>query len=267
MVTRHASLLGLISIAMIALFVAADVHDESAGSQFAARYAGNGLAALYRIVFSIYFVYCLLAIARTCRRHAFATGDHARSLSLIGIGIGAGIGAVASMASTLQMAFTYLTGQPASLLAVISVVGVAAAGITAGIGVLVPIPLDTFLRWRRARLISDRLGPLWAELTAVMPEIVLPVPPGSNPIEHAEMVSTRRRIEIADALYRIHITEPVASDIRRSGNPPEALGRALRDSVAWHADRTGVLAAELLPAADDDLGQLMTLAGAYGAAR
>lgn len=267
-VVRHLILLGLISMALVVLFVAADVHTTSAGSQFASVYAGNGLAALYRIVFAIYFVYCLLAIARTCWRHAFANGDHARSLSLIGIGIGAGIGAVASLASTLQMAFTYLTGQPASVLAVISVVGVAAAGVIAGVGVLVPIPLDLFLRWRKARRIGVHLEPLWAELTGVMPEVILPVPPGSNPIEHAEMVSTRRRIEIADALYRIHINEPVASDIRSSPNPPEALGRALRDSASWHAnDRSGVLAAELLPTADDDLSQLMTLAGAYGAAR
>ena len=268
-VLRHTALFVAVALAMTILFVAAGVHDESAGSRFSSVYAGDGGAVLYRIIFSSYFVYCLVAIARTCRRHAFTDGDRARSLSLIGIGVGAAVAAVASVASALQMAVTYVTGQPAPVLAAVNVVGVAAAGIIAGIGVLVPIPLDTALRWRKARRISHRLEPLWADLTDAMPEVVLAVPPGPNPIEHAEMVSTRRRIEIADALYRIHIDEPAASGIRRSPNPPEALGRTLRDSRAcWHTcDRTGVLAADLLPSADDDLGQLLAVAGGYGGLR
>lgn len=264
----HAVLFGTVVLGMVALFGAADVHDRSAGSVFAGAYADDGAAVLYRITFSAYFIYCLIAIARTCRRHAFTDGDRARTLSLIGIGVGACLAAIASLASALQMAVSYLTGQPAPVLAAINVVGVAAAGIIAGIGVLVPIPLDTVLRWRRARRISDHLEPLWVELTGAMPEVVLPVPPGHNPVEHAEMVSTRRRIEIADALYRIHIAEAAATGIRRSGNPPEALGRVLRDTTAWRThDRAGVLAADLLPAADDDLGQLLAVAGAYGAGR
>ena len=267
-VVRQAVLFAAVALAMILLFIAAEVHDQSAGSRFTTVYASDGPAVLYRITFSTYFVYCLISVARTCRRYAFTDGDRARSLSLIGIGVGAGLAAVAAMASALQMAVSYLTGQPAPVLAAINVVGVAAAGIIAGIGVLVPIPLDTWLRWRKARRISDHLEPLWADLTGAMPEVVLPVPPGPNPVEHAELVSTRRRIEIADALYRIHIVEPAASDIRRSPNPPEALGLALRDGKVWHAnDCTGVPAAELLPSADDDLGQLLALAGAYGAAR
>jgi hypothetical protein len=265
-VIRHSILFGVVALAMTVMFTMADVHAGSAGSAFASAYAGDGAAALYRITFSAYFVYCLVTIARTCRRHAFTDGDRARTLSLIGIGVGAALAAIASVASALQMAISYLTGQPVAVLAAINVVGVAAAGIIAGIGVLVPIPLDTVLRWRRARRISDHLEPLWAELTGAMPEVVLPVPPGHNPVEHAEMVSTRRRIEIADALYRIHIAEPAATGIRRSGNPPEALGRVLRDVSAWRTgDRAGVLAADLLPAADDDLGQLLAVAGAYGA--
>lgn len=267
-VVRQSVLFALVTTLMSILFTIADVHERSAGSAFAGAYATDGAAALYRIVFSAYFVYCLLTVARTCRRHAFADGDRARSLSLIGIGIGAALAAVASLASAFQMAVSNRTGQPAPVLAAINVVAVATAGIVAGLGVLVPIPLDTVLRWRRARRISSQLETLWADLTDAMPEVVLPVPPGHNPIEHAEMVSTRRRIEIADALYRIQISEPAASDIRRSPNPPEALGRVLRDPTTWQArDRAGVLAAELLPSADDDLGQLLAVAGAYGADR
>lgn len=267
-VVRHSILFGAVALAMTVLFTIADVHDDSAGSAFASAYADDGAAVLYRLTFSSYFVYCLITIARTCRRHAFTDGDRARTLSLIGIGVGAGLAAIASLASALQMAISYLTGQPAPVLAAINLVGVAAAGIIAGVGVLVPIPLDTLLRWRKARRISDHLEPLWADLTHAMPEVVLPVPPGHNPVEHAEMVSTRRRIEIADALYLIHIAEPAASNIRRSPSPPEALGRALRDSTTWRADdRTGILAADLLPSTDDDLDQLLALAGAYGAAR
>lgn len=267
-VVRQSILFGLIALTMIGLFDLADVHDVSAGSRFASAYTGDGAAVLYRIVFSAYFVYCLVGIARTCRRHAFADGDRARTLSLIGIGVGAGLAAVASLASALQMTVSYLTGQPAPVLAAINVIGVATAGIIAGIGVLILLPLDTYLRWRNARRISNHLEPLWTDLTRAMPEIVLPVPPGPNPIEHAEMVSTRRRIEVADALFRIHLTEQAASDVRQSPNPSVALGRVLRDSSAWPADdQTGVLAADLLPSADDDLGQLLAVAGAYGGAR
>jgi len=267
-VVRHSILFVIVTLTMVSLFRAADIHDRSAGTSFASAYAGDDAAVLYRIVFSAYFVYCLVGIARTCRRHALAEGDKARSFSLIGIGVGAALAAVASLASAVQMVVSHLTGQPAPLLAAINVVGVATAGIIAGIGVLILLPLDTFLRWRGARRLSDHLEPLWTDLTRALPDVVLPVPPGSNPVEHAEMVSTRRRIEIADALYRIHLTEPAASRIRHSSNPPQALGRALRDPTAWQADdRAGVLAADLLPAADDDLGQLLAVAGAYGAGR
>jgi hypothetical protein len=268
-VIGHSILAGLVVTAMVTLFSVANVHDQSAGSAFASVYIGDGAATLYRLVFSAYFVYCLVSAARTCWRHAFAQGDQARSLSLIGIGIGAAIASVASLASTLQLAVSYLTGTPADVLGAINVIGVAAAGIVAGLGVLVPIPLDALLRWRNARRVSDQLELLWRDLTTVMPEVVLSVPSGPNPIEHAEMISTRRRIEIADALNRIHIDLHAARTIERSPNPPEALGRALREATTWRADpQHGVLAADLLSAAaDDDLGQLLTLAGAYGAGR
>ena len=180
-VVRQAVLFAAVALAMILLFIAAEVHDQSAGSRFTTVYASDGPAVLYRITFSTYFVYCLISVARTCRRYAFTDGDRARSLSLIGIGVGAGLAAVAAMASALQMAVSYLTGQPAPVLTAINVVGVASAGIIAGIGVLVPIPLDTWLRWRKARRISDHLEPLWADLTGAMPEVVLPVPPGPQP--------------------------------------------------------------------------------------
>ncbi len=268
-IVRHSIAYGLVMAVLLALFGAAGVDDQSAGARFASVYVDDGAAVLYRIAFSAYFVYCLATITRTCRRHAFADGDKARSLSLCGIGIGAALAAIASVASALQMALSYLTGRPAPVLATINVVGVGAAGIIAGIGVLVPIPLDTYLRWHKAHRISRDLEPLWRDLTTLMPDLVLSVPPGPNPLEHAEMISARRRIEIADALARIHLDPQTARDIQHSPSPPAALGRALRNAWAWKADEhNGIPAAELLPdAEDDDLGQLLSIAGAYGDTR
>ena len=68
-----------------------------------------------------------------------------------------------------------------------------------------------------------------------------------SPIARAELASTRRRIEIADALHRVRIVPEHAEAIRRCLDQSAALGRTLRNPSTWAVNGTrGVIAAELL---------------------
>ena len=94
------------------------------------------------------------------------------------------------------------------------------------------------------------------------------MPSVRSPLERVELTSTRRRIEIADALGRIRVDQRDAAVIQRSDDPPAALGQALRDTSRWApSGSTGVIAAELLHArsTEDELLQILIVAAAYGA--
>ena len=257
----------LISFALIVLFAVAPVHDRSS-TNFVADYSTNLHVLLYRAIFYIYLIVSLVSIARTCLRHGFTDGDRPRSLSLLGIGAGATSAAVASTAGGAQMLLLY-NGSGLQGLSQLNSVAIAVAGLLAGIGVLVPIPVDAFLRWRRARSTCHSLSPLWSGLTTAVPDVVLPVQPGPSPLVQVELASARRRIEIADALSRIRVNQSEAEAIKLSNNPPAALGRVLRDRSAWAASgSTGVVAADLLEvrSTEEELEQFLAVAGAYQAA-
>ena len=131
------------------------------------------------------------------------------------------------------MLLRYSTGSPLLFLGSVNIVSIALAGILAGIGILAPIPVDGLLRWRRARRTCGHLHGLWAALTRAVPDVVLPMPSVRSPLDRVELTSTRRRIEIADALGRIRVDERDAAVIQRSDDPPAALGQALRDASRW----------------------------------
>ena len=252
---------------MVALFAVAPVHERSA-TDFAAAYSTNLEVLLYRVVFYLYLVFGLFSIARTCLRHGFTGGDRPRTLSLLGIGAGATAAAIAATAGGVQMLLLY-NGSGLQLLRSLNTVAIVLAGLLAGIGVLLPIPVDAFLRWRRARTTCQSLGSLWSGLTNAVPDVVLPIEPGPSPLVQVELASARRRIEIADALSRIRVNQSEAEAIQRSNNPPAALGRVLRDPSAWATSGSaGVVAADLLEvrSPENELEQILAVAGAYEAA-
>jgi hypothetical protein len=164
------------------------------------------------------------------------------------------------------MLLRYLTGEEARVLVLANAGAIALAALFAGIGVLAPVPVEGFLRWRRARRTSEHLSPLWLGLIQAVPDVVLPVPATRSPVARAELASARQRIEIADALHRVRIKPERAAEIRYCSDPPTALGHTLRDRAAWAATGSGgVIAAELLTASrESDLQQIMTVAAAYG---
>ena len=265
-----------VCLTMTALFAAIPLADHSA-ENFAAEYAGNLAAVAYRSIFYAYLVYCLIGIAVLCRRNAITAAIHGRSgsdpesvataISLSAIGISAVTATVAAVAGLASMTVRY-TGHNPTWLGTINTVAVAGAAILAAAGVLSTNPVEAFLRWRRAHRTCTHLAELWAGLTSVVPDVVLPMPTTRSPVSQAELASTRRRIEIADALHRIRINGSDAAAIRRSSDPSAALGRTLRDPSTWAATGAGgVIAAELLHTEpDSELQQIWTVAAAYGRA-
>src|SRR6478752_7195689 len=278
---RAAMLQGIVCITvcltMTTLFAAIPLAGVTA-ENFAAEYAGDLAAVAYRGIFYSYLVYCLIGIAILCRRNALTAVVHSRSgsdpesvataISLSVIGISAVTATVAAVAGLASMTVLYSTGHDATWLGTINTVAVAAAAILAAAGVLATNPVEGFLRWRRARRTCAHLADLWAGLTSVVPDVVLPMPTTRSPVSQAELASTRRRIEIADALHRIRINGSAAAAIRRSSDPSAALGRTLRDPSTWAATGAGgVIAAELLHTEpDSELQQIWTVAAAYGSA-
>jgi hypothetical protein len=260
---------------MTAFFAAIPLAGHTA-ENFAVEYAGNLPALAYRGIFYGYLVYCLIGIAILCRRNALTAVVHSRlgsdpesvatAISLSVIGFSAVTATVAAAAGLASMTVHYSTEHDATWLGTINTVAVAAAAILAAAGVLATNPVEGFLRWRRAHRTCAHLADLWAGLTSVVPDVVLPVPATRSPVSQAELASTRRRIEIADALHRIRINGSDAAAIRHSSDPSAALGRTLRDPATWVvAGSGGVIAAELLHTEpDSELQQIWTVATAYG---
>ena len=191
----------------------------------------------------------------------------ATAVSLSLIGVSAVTATIAALAGLGSLIVRYRSGLEISWLANVNAAAVATAAILAAAGVLATAPVEALLRWRRARRTCAHLAGLWSGLTSVVPDVVLPVPVTRSPVSQAELVSTRRRIEIADALHRIRVNGNAAAAIRHSNNPSAALGRTLRDTSSWAVTGAGgVIAAELLRAepADSELQQIWTVAAAYG---
>ena len=113
------------------LFAAAPVHDRYSAN-FAVDFSASAAALLYRLVFYVYLVFCLVLIARTCLRHAFTSGDRSRTISLLGIGAGSADASIAAAASAIDMLVRYSTRADPSFLRSVNTGAIAMAGILAG---------------------------------------------------------------------------------------------------------------------------------------
>ena len=125
------------------LFTVAPVHDHSS-AQFGREYASSGAAMAYRLIFYAYLVVALAVIARTCLRTAFASGDRARSLSLMSIGIGAVTATAAAAAGAAQMLTTYAAGNAPWVLGELNRAFTVIAAATAAFGVVSPLTMDSY---------------------------------------------------------------------------------------------------------------------------
>jgi len=127
-------------------------------------------------------------------------------------------------------------GGPLLFLGSVNTVAIVLAGVLAGIGILASIPVDGLLRWRRARRTCGHLHGPWAALTRAVPDVVLPMPSVRSPLERVELTSTRRRIEIADALSRIRDAPPGRSPGGKTGE----LSAPRRPPLRWRDDTAGL---------------------------
>jgi hypothetical protein len=258
--------------ALIALFTAITFTTQTA-AVFTQEYGGNLAAVLYRAVFYSYLIYCLIGITVVCVRNLRSSSTSrsndpestATAVSLAAIAIGSVAAIITALSGLIVMIERYQTGEPAGFWAYISAIGVATAAVFIGFGIIAPIPVEAFLRWRQASRSCATLADLWAGLTDAVPDVVLPIPATRSPLSRAELASTRQRIEIADALHRIRIDRDHAAAIQQHTNPPTALGWTLRDQSTWTVTgRTGIVAAELLEVRpDSELQQLLAVAAGY----
>ena len=100
------------------------------------------------------------------------------------------------------------------------------------VGVLVAGAGHYVDRWRRARRVQRLLRPLWRDLTARCPAVVLPASTSSSPLRRAEMGAERARVEIRDALEMLCLpSQESRSRLAADGDSVAAVARVLRHDV------------------------------------
>jgi hypothetical protein len=261
-------------IAMLALFWYIPVDPQTptpVPTPFVVEFADNGFALGYRAVFELYLIYCLVALTALSLRNLARGGTDpastSTSISLAFIGAATAVGALAAAAGLTGLATHWLTGTDTAWLVAFNAVSVTLATALLGVGLLLPIPVERFMRWRQATRTCNHFDGLWSILSRAVPDVVMPVAASAaTPVVRAELRVVRRRLEIADALHRIRFAPSAAAVIRTSPNPARALGAALQDTAQWYPARgtSGPIAADLLSGAEqtgDD--QIWALAAAY----
>ncbi|UWZ34101.1 hypothetical protein Drose_22905 [Dactylosporangium roseum] len=199
-------LLAAASVAMIALFLA--VPRSPARWDFVAERAGTPLVTAYGLLAQLGLAVglaCALVIFRPSARRA-APGPLRVGLRLLTAGAVAGLLFMANRVLfqlTNAAGSTLLDGPVAvnvsrSLLATMLLLFVAGAAVPA---------LGGLLRWASHYRALHRLRPMWQELTATVPGVVLGDPPGRLAelvaVRSVELRLYRRIIEIRDAQWRL----------------------------------------------------------------
>jgi len=261
-------------MAMLVLFWCIPVDPQAptpVATPFVVEFAAEPAAVGYRAVFEVYLIYCLSALTalslRNLTRRSTDPATISTSVSLAFIGAATAVGSVAAAAGLAGLAAHWLTGADTAWLVAFNTVTVALASVLLGVGLVLPIPVERFVRWRQATRTCGHFDDLWSALSGAVPDVVMPVPASAaSPVVRAELRLVRRRIEIADALHRIRFAPSAAAVIRTSPDPARALGAALQDTAQWYPARgtSGPIAADLLSGAEqtgDD--QIWALAAAY----
>lgn len=273
----QAGALAVCLVAMTGLFLQVPINPDGPvppPTPFVVEFDVSAAALGYRAVFELYLIYCLIGLTalslRNLGRSRRGENDPASistSVSLAFIGAATALGAVAAAVGLVGLGAHWLTGTDTSWLVAVNTVTVALACTLLGIGLVLPVPVERFSRWRQATRTRRQLDALWATLSRAVPDVVMPLPAMvRSPVVRAELRLVRRRIEIADALHRIRFAPTAAAVIRTIPDPARAIAAALQDPANWWPARgaSGDLAAELLPTADqtgDD--QIWALAAAY----
>jgi hypothetical protein len=254
-----------VAVAMTSLFCLAPVHVIQV-ADFDNAYTGVLYAALYRMLFDAYIAWCLVDNARLCWRHAREPGDEGRSVSLATIGAACALGAIEAVLGPVTICLLYLgLNDPSSWLTRAGSAISALAAVALGVGILAPRPATWLLRLRRAQGSIHTLKPLWTDLSAAFPGVVLRPQISGSPLRNAELRLARHHIEIVDALSGLRISVAASRRIAGDDRPAWMLGQLLRRTRSnWLVGEDGVVAAELLPARQD-LAALEAVAAGYAA--
>ncbi len=253
-----------VSVVMVVSFALAPIHQGVIGD-LDAVYGQLGEIAVYRLAFDGYLTYVLVDNIRLCRRYVAIRGDLARSISLTLVGWGSAAGLAYSGSRVIYVLLDLTLNIHA---AVVRTVGSAAAGIgLSGLAVgMIAAPLvGGIRRWLRCCLGTRHLSPLWGDLTAAFPALVLPTPLPLSP-RRAELRYDRRLVEVSEGLWHARLDSGPTASLVGIEEVGEAAVELRRTRLTW-ATAVGPAADSLLPVPDNlqaERAMLVALADAYG---
>lgn len=257
----------LIAAGMIATFAAAPLHVLGGAADDLAV-ARLGEMQVYRVLFNGYLVYVLVENIRLYRRFANAPGDDGRSVNLRLVGWGSAAGLVYAGSRVLSVLSAALTGQPLTTLETVGSVAALVGATCVAAAVFSPRLVPWFQDRRAARRGIRRLGPLWADLTADYPAVVLGST-GALSFRGAEFAFDRRLVETSECLRLVHLPDAARSLVLAASKPTAALATQLHRERAGWTTADGPTPMELLPpprSRADEVATLLELADHYAAA-
>jgi hypothetical protein len=250
--------------AMVASFAAAPIHHAVTGD-LDQVYGHLPAVVAYRVVFNAQLAYVLVDNLRLCSRYVGLAGNRDRTVSLLITGYSSAVALVYPVSRVLYDLIE-LAGLDAPTL--LRTIGTATALLGVGgmaVGTLAPRVVPALRGWAEARRGTQRLRPLWSDLTAAFPQVRLstgfPVSP-----RRAELRYDRYLVEVDEGLALARVPAPYATAPRPTGLDSDAA--LLHGSRRAWTDPAGVPVRRLLPGRNDhreDNEQLLALADAYAA--
>jgi hypothetical protein len=255
----------VIALAMIVAFTAAPIH--AAETQLDDE-AGVWQMQVYLLLFNGYLTNVLVENIRLYRRFAAAPGDQGRSMNLRLVGWGSAIGLVYTASRLLSVFSIAVLGQPLPALEKIGSVAALIGAACVGFAVFFPPLVSWFQERRTAQQGIQRLGPLWTDLTATYPAVVLDT---SSAVSRRspEFIFDRRLVETSECLRLVRLPEPVRDQVLGATHPTLALATQLRRERSGWSTANGPTPAELLPppaGRAEETAVLLELADHYAAA-
>ncbi|MFX0578695.1 MAB_1171c family putative transporter [Nocardia nepalensis] len=171
-------------------------------------------------------------------RAAGATTWQERALYTALLGTIVGLGAIA-VVYPLETAVNVMTGQPSfdpeMHWKAWSGFLLSAVGAPAVITVPLISTLLTHLGWDRTGRYCRRLRPMWADLTAAAPEIVLEMRRDHNGRTDPAIRLHRMTVEIRDSLLHLKRYSDIPGDLAATGGDPHIYARSIAEAIATKA--------------------------------
>ncbi|MFI7668180.1 MAB_1171c family putative transporter [Nocardia sp. NPDC049526] len=235
-------------------------------------------AVVVWVAFSLPLGATALLIGRVCVREMRTGGDSTwqeRALYTVSLCNTVGLGFVA-VVDPLETAISVMTGQPSfdpeMHWKAWSGFFLSAVGAPAAVTVPLISTLLTHIGWDRTGRYCRRLRPMWADLTAAVPEIVLEMRRDHNGRTDPAIRLHRMTVEIRDSLLHLKRYSDSPDDLAATGGDPHTYARRIAEAIATKAAGHPPTATrftprhQVLPGARDltaELRQLLALAKAW----